>query len=219
MEKKWDNTCEIMYRPLRNCSVIVCVYLCLRMSVYPDVFMSEYGYLSLCMGIYFSKQFWICPRISRGKKIMIRFVKRSFPGCLSDSRQLSTWHGFQFSQPQQFQPPHHSSAWGYLFVRVPLVDFFKCLCLPLMLIRCSWVECLELKKPRTQITYHFALLLFSLAASIHSKGSTLNPLFLKSHKPHPDLRASVSLHLSDSYVHVNQECWLICPEFSLLPVA
>lgn len=146
------------------------------------------------------------PKNIQGKKIMIRFVKRSFPGCLSDSRQLSTWHGFQFSQPQQFQPPHHSSAWGYLFVRVPLVDFFKCLCLPLMLIRCSLVECLELKKPRTQITYHFALLLFSLAASIHSKGSTLNPLFLKSHKPHPDLRASVSLHLPDSYVHINQEC-------------
>ena len=121
--------------------MFICRHLCLNMNIY------LYVWISISPSSLESAQEY------PGEKIMIRFVERSFPGCLSDSRQVSTWHGFQFSQPQQFQHPHHNSAWGYLFVGVPLVDFFKCLGLPVMFTRCSWVVCLELKKPK--FTYHF----------------------------------------------------------------
>ena len=151
------------------------------------------GIYLLCMDIHFSKSAQEYP----GGKKMIRFIKWSFPGCLSDSRQLSIWQSFQFAQPQQFQPHHHNSTWGYFFVRDPLVDVFKSLGLPVMLITCSWVVCLELKRPRTQdhIPFFFPS---SLATSILQAFS-----IGEFQEPHPRPQAFLSLHLHDSYIH----CW------------
>ena len=141
---------------------------------------------------------------------MIRFIKWSFPGCLSDSRQLSIWQSFQFAQPQQFQPHHHNSTWGYFFVRDPLVDVFKSLGLPVMLITCSWVVCLELKRPRTQD--HILFFFHPHWQPVYYKPSPLENS--RSHTPGPRLSlACISMTLTSI---VDQWYWFICPEFSLL---
>ena len=163
------------------------------------------------MGIHFSKQSWVCPRISREKK-MIRFIEWSFPGCLSGSRQVSIWQSFHFAQPQQFQPRHHNNAWGYLFVRDPLADVFKSPGLPVMCIRCSWVVCSELKKPRTQD--HVAFSSCPHWQPVYYSPSPLGPWNSRSHAPGP--RCSLACISMTPTSIVDQWYWFICPEFSLL---
>lgn len=141
-----------------------------------------YAFISIHMGIYLYVLIYISPsnleaaQEYSGEEIMIRFIKRRFPGCLFDLRQVSTWHGFQFSQLQQFQYPHHGGAWRHLFVRVLLVGFLKCLGLSYYAYKMLMGSALEIEKfqeTRSPIIF----LMFSLATSIfYSRGSTLTSL-------------------------------------------
>lgn len=115
--------------------VFIYMYLCLYASVYLYIFISI-SPTSLEFALEYS-----------GKKIMIRFIKRRFPGCIYDSRQVCTWHGFWFSQQQQFQYPHDSARGGF-YINVLLVGFLKCLGLPCYAYKMLMVVCLGLKKPK-----------------------------------------------------------------------
>lgn len=109
--------------------MIISIYLCLRwvfIYMYSCLHASVYLYIFISISpssLEFAQEY------SGKKKIMIRFIKRRFPGCLSDLRQVSTWHGFWFSQQQQFQYPH-DGARGAFYISVLLVGFLKCLGLP-----------------------------------------------------------------------------------------
>lgn len=161
------------------------------------------------MDIQFSNKSWVCPRISRGKKKWLDLSSEVFQAAFLDSRQVSIWQSFQFAQPQKFQPRHHNSAWGYLFVRDPLVDVFKSLGFPVMLIRCSQAVCLELKKPKTQDHITF----FSHP---HWQPVYYNPSPLENSRRIPQPRLSLACISMTPTSIVDQWYWFICLEFSLL---
>lgn len=95
----------------------MCMHLCLYMGIYLYVLM------------YISPSNLESMQEYPGEKIMIIFIKQNFPGCLSDSRQVNTWHWFVFTaiaisiSPswQCLEMPLCQSSSGWLF---------KCLGLP-----------------------------------------------------------------------------------------
>lgn len=148
------------------------VFICMHLALSIWVFISMYWYVPL----YISLSNLEAAQEYSGEEIMIRFIKRRFPGCLSDLRQVSIWHGFQFSQPQQFQYPYHGSTWRHLFVRILLVGFLKCLGLSYYAYKMLMGSVLKIEKVQ-ETRSPIIFFLFSFTTSIfYLKDSTLTSL-------------------------------------------
>lgn len=122
---KWDKVYRVFCKT-RSGNYMVFICSCLHLSM---------G-ISLCILTAIPSSSLESVQEHPRKNIMIRFIKCSFAGCLSDLRQVSTWHSFLFSQQQQFQYPHHTSARGYFFVSVLVARFPNVWASPVAFLRC-----------------------------------------------------------------------------------